>query len=167
MVDDRLHEILLGVYGQRVDPIVRILHWPTFLESCRMFRQGTLPRVQATLAPSYPNSYAGSSPVAPYAFATLLYSIYFAALTAIQHTANPPDLGSSVNPTTLCSTFKEEILARTGLVQGTYARAESVELIQAIVIYMVSRSCQTCRNLLTRYSRWRSALLIHSNSGYS
>jgi hypothetical protein len=174
MVDDQLHEILLGIYGQRVDPIVRILHWPTFLERCRMFRQATLSRVQASGASNYPGVYTESSPVPTFAnqanllpqhgissksppesasigpaFVALLYSVYFAAMTAIQHSANVPDFGSNVDPVSLCCTFRKDVSARIGLEQGKNVRIESVEMLQAIVVFMVSFLFMRTKNVLT------------------
>jgi hypothetical protein len=162
MVDDRLHEILLGVYGQRIDPIVRVLHWPSFLEKCRIFRQGTLAHVQTTATPNYPGAYAQTSPVTTYtnptnllpqrstdskslmesssigsAFVALLYSVYCAAMASICHSTNQPDLGQNINPVTLWSTFQKEVSSRITLVDGKYVRTESVEMLQAIVLYMV------------------------------
>lgn len=165
MVDDRLHEILLGVYGQRVDPIVRVLHWPTFLEKCRIFRQGS----------NYPGAYAEASPTTTFAnpasvlpqrgahpkrsiesasigstFVAVLYSVYFAAMASICHSANPPDLGN-VNSITLWSTFQKEVSTRIGVADGKYVRTESVEMLQAMVLYMVWPSVdarQSCANML-------------------
>jgi hypothetical protein len=176
MVDDRLHEILLGVYGQRVDPIVRVLHWPTFLEKCRIFRQGALAHVQTTAASNYTGAYVEASPATTFAnpasllpqrgahskssiesasigstFVAVLYSVYSAAMASICHSANPPDLGQNVNSITLWSTFQKEVSMRIGLADGKYVQTESVEMLQAMVLYMVWPSVdarQSCANML-------------------
>jgi hypothetical protein len=162
MVDERLHEILLGVYSERVDPIVRVLHWPTFLERSRIFRQGTLGHAQTTGASSYSGAYPQASPVATFAnpaallsqrttqskgsvgsgsigsaFVALLYSVYFAAMASICHSPNQPDLGQNVNSITLWSTFRKEVSNRIGLADGKYVRSDSVEMLQAMVLHMV------------------------------
>lgn len=35
--DERLHETLLRVFHDHVDPLIRLLHWPSFEKQCRAF----------------------------------------------------------------------------------------------------------------------------------
>jgi hypothetical protein len=165
LVDDQLHDILLGVFSHRVDPIIGILHWPTFLERCRVFRRRTCPPAQVPAVPNYPSAYPpGTSYDSPHSipfanpatmqsdsepptssttdatFLTLLYSVYFASLVSIIHSPTPPELGQNVNPVTLWNAFKREVTTRISKLDGKLARAESIEMLQAMVLYMVSPS---------------------------
>ncbi|CAI6341917.1 unnamed protein product [Periconia digitata] len=59
LIDDRLHDLLLSVFSQRVDPLVHVLHWPSFLERCHEYRQRSSARTSpaATTVPNYPSAY--------------------------------------------------------------------------------------------------------------
>ena len=155
-----------------------------------MFRQGTLAHVRTTVTPNYPGAYTESSPVATFSnqsrlsqrgmlskgssesvpigsgFLALLYSVYFAAMTAIQHSPNAPDVGSNVNSANLCSTFKKEVSTRIGLLQGNYVQAESIEMLQAMVVHMVRLSVGVCPKPADMHARpLKLARPIPSRSG--
>lgn len=147
LIDEHLHGILLGIYSNRVDPIVRVLHWPSFLERCNAFRQGTPVRIQATSYPTAFSSGASFDALQPPAsastdatFSALLHSVYYAALASIIHCSNPPDLGQNVNALSLWSTFRRETYVRCSCsAGGRPAQVESLEMLQALVLYLVQR----------------------------
>lgn len=162
MVDERMHDVLLRVYAQRVDPIVRILHWPSFLEKSRSFRERTLVHIQTATNPTYAAVYGEPTPTAAFtspaaglaqhgmpakgsatlsgsesAFGALLSSVYFAALTSVQHGPHLPELGPCADSVALWSALKKDVSNRTGLLGGHFVQTESVDMLQAMVLFMV------------------------------
>ncbi|KAF2645722.1 hypothetical protein P280DRAFT_128144 [Massarina eburnea CBS 473.64] len=145
--------------------MIRILHWPSFLDRCRAFRKSTAADAQETSVSNFPSAYATGSaydsrqsipfahptilpsdsgkmqtnvtvPPSDAAFGTLLYSVYFASLVSIIHSPNPPDLDQNVNAGTLWATFKSEVTTRISKLDGKLARADSIEMLQAMILYI-------------------------------
>ncbi|ORY12068.1 hypothetical protein BCR34DRAFT_307324 [Clohesyomyces aquaticus] len=62
-LENHLHDLLLNVYSHRVDPLIRILHWPTFLKRCRAFRQSSSSRARSqSPVPDFSSPYFPSLP---------------------------------------------------------------------------------------------------------
>lgn len=170
--DDGLHDILLNIFRDRVDPMIRILHWPSFLEECRHFRQNKSSQAEGSTNLQYSRSYysgtvfdasqqepyqnpsvVGSSAQRLYsstytaartsaAFASLLYSVYYAAVISVIESPNLPDLGSSINAFNLAATFKREINNQVvGL--GGVAVEPSLQRLQGMVLALVSNLSYT------------------------
>lgn len=162
MIDDRLHETLLEAFGHRVDPIVRVLHWPSFQEKCIMFRQKRRSQMQMSTNPAYTGAYVQdpqfptSQPtqytapaVGPLggekketassdrAFSTLLCAVYYAAIISIVHGPNPSDLAQSINAVGLWSSLRREMTSRLNIMDETFVQAASMDLLQAMVLYLV------------------------------
>ncbi|PVH95492.1 hypothetical protein DM02DRAFT_148881 [Periconia macrospinosa] len=167
LVDDRLHDVLLGVFSQRVDPLIHILHWPSFLERCHEYRRHASSHASPAMAAvsSFAGAYStgtpyNSPPAMPYSnpaglpantaplrstpatfsteenFLTLLYSVYFASLVSIIQSPNPPNLGQNINSVTLCASVKREVLKRISKLDNGPTRADSIDTIQAMVLYI-------------------------------
>lgn len=165
--DDQLHDTLLSIFRHRVDPLVRVLHWPSFVEKSRAFRRRTQPETESSphlqyssgyysaagfdASPQrmYPNPsilssqgqspYAESSPAVSIdpSFVGLLYAVYYAAVVSVIDSPNPPSLGDNINAFDLSTTFKREIGIRVMAPAAGVARTQSIELLQAMVITLV------------------------------
>lgn len=164
---DQLHEKLLNIFSHHVDPLIRLVHWPSFLERSRVFRQRRASYAHTSPISQYPNPYfPGASfdpsqqvvfpnpPVVPSqgqalhtrpvvavssdsAFLALLYSIYYAAVISIIDSPTPPDLGQSFSAFDLASTFKREVTSRVLSLNESIASSESLEMLQALVLSLV------------------------------
>jgi hypothetical protein len=162
--DDRLHETLLNTFRQRVDPLVRLLHWPSFLEQCHAVRQGTVSQNEESSNTQYPSNFFPSTQfdtaqqtlysntrIVPSqnpssrtmspdpAFIGLLYSVYYAAVVSVIHGPNPPDLGNNVNPFSLMATFKGEVTKRVLALDGNASEPQSLQSLQAMTLALVRR----------------------------
>lgn len=160
--DDHLHEILLSVFRTGVDPLVRLLHWPSFLLQCQSFRQrmvsqpdgssnahhyrrdtgfdaarsGEYHVPSAVSAQGQPiHSRASRAVSDDQAFGGLLYSVYYAAVMSVVDSPNPPELGSGINAFNLVSSFKREIDIRVMALDVK----PSIQLLQGLVLVLVSR----------------------------
>jgi hypothetical protein len=168
MIDDQLHETLLEAFSHRVDPIVRVLHWPSFQEKCDIFRQGRRSQMQIPAATSYTRAYVqdthySAQQTSPFtgstipniqgptlggdkqsntsfdrAFATLLCTVYYASIISIVHGPNPSDLAQSINAVGLWSSLRREMTSRLNIMDESFVQAASMELLQAMVLYLVS-----------------------------
>lgn len=173
MIDDRLHETLLEAFSHRVDPIVRVLHWPSFHDKCAVFRRRRRTQMQMSAGSSYTNAYvqdphysapAPSSFADPgipslqgptvgankhssrsfdRAFATLLCSVYYASIISIVHGPNPSDLAQSINAIGLWSALRREMTSRLNIMDESFVQAASMELLQAMVLYLVGDPVDT------------------------
>lgn len=161
--DDSLHETLLNTFRCHVDPLVRLLHWPSFLEQCQIFRQRTASPAEERSnsqysSPFFPSAQFETAPQTMYsnprivpsqnptsrtkspdpAFIGLLYSVYYAAIVSIVHGPSPQDLGSNINPFSLMATFKGEVAKRVLALDGSVARPQSLQALQAMTLALVS-----------------------------
>lgn len=166
---DQLHEKLLGIFSHHVDPMIRLIHWPSFLERSRSFRQRRASHARTSPISPYPNAYFSGAPfdasqpvvfpnppVVPSqsqsihprpiaatssdsAFLGLLYSVYYAAVISVMDSPNPPDLGQSFTAFDLATTFKREITSRVLSLNESVASSESLEMLQALVLSLVRR----------------------------
>lgn len=64
LINQQLHDTLLGVFGQRVDPFVHVLHWPSFLERVHEYcpRPSANTSPAASVVPHFAGSYAAGAP---------------------------------------------------------------------------------------------------------
>ncbi|KAJ4344582.1 uncharacterized protein N0V89_012326 [Didymosphaeria variabile] len=166
MIDDRLHETLLEAFGHRVDPIVRVLHWPSFQEKCNIFRQRRRSQMQMQAGSPYAGAYVQEThypapQTSPFtgsaiptiqspslggdkqsstsfdrAFATLLCAVYYASIISIVHGPNPSDLAQSINAVGLWSALRREMTSRLNIMDESFVQAASMELLQAMVLYL-------------------------------
>jgi hypothetical protein len=178
-IDDQLHNTLLENYFRNVDPIVRVLHWPSFAEKCRVLRQGPPSQRLTQISRGHTSAYisgssansrqstpcSSSTDVPPPArppeshsslymppsssFVALLFSIYYASVSSIIHSPNPPDLGSGVDTVALWSAFRKEAFVRSSTLDSKFVRSSSIELLQAMVIFMVSFLAIVVSHVLT------------------
>lgn len=167
MIDDRLHETLLEAFSHRVDPIVRILHWPSFQEKCASFRRSRHAKMQISRDPSYTGTFVQepqftATQTSPFpdsaistlhspqlgnnkpmstssdrAFGTLLCSVYYASIISIVHGPNPSDLAQSINAVGLWSALRREMTSRLNIMDESFVQAASVDFLQAMVLYLV------------------------------
>lgn len=168
MIDDRLHETLLEAFSHRVDPIVRVLHWPSFQEKCSTFRRRRRSQMQIPVGAAYTGAYVqdphySAQQTSPFsssaiptiqgptlggdkqpstnfdrAFATLLCTVYYASIISIIHGPNPSDLAQSINAVGLWSSLRREMTSRLNIMDESFVQATSMELLQAMVLYLVS-----------------------------
>ena len=163
MIDDRLHETLLEAFSHRVDPIVRVLHWPSFQEKCIAFRQRRRSQMHLSTGSSYTGAYVQEAqysapqrspyPTSPIsamgtekksttgsdrAFSTLLCAVYYASIISIVHGPNACDLAQNINAVGLWSSLRREMTSRLNIMDETFVQAASMELLQAMVLYLVS-----------------------------
>lgn len=163
MIDDRLHDTLLEAFSHRVDPIVRVLHWPSFQEKCIQFRQRRRSQMQLSTGSSYTGAYVQETQFSapqpsPFstsgipamgsekkgitgsdrAFSTLLCAVYYASIISIVHGPNPSDLAQNINAVGLWSSLRREMTSRLNIMDETFVQAASIEFLQAMVIYLVS-----------------------------
>lgn len=165
--DEQLHDTLLGIFRQRVDPLVRIMHWPTFLEHARAFRRRKLGQIHGSPGGQYTTSFFPDRPYneiqqalyppptvqsqnpGPYpasasfsgddaSFTALLFSVYYAATVSVVDSPNPPDLGQNISVLSLASSFKSEVMNRAMSLNEGIARSGSLQMLQAMVLYLVS-----------------------------
>jgi len=166
LVDDQIHETLLETFSQRVDPIIRVLHWPSFVERCNAFRNGR-PQVEISSGSSFPSAYAQNSSFDPsqalpfpgppiaaapqgaagrykhnptltdHALSTLLCSVYYAAISSIIHGPNPSEL-NHINVVNIWSAMKKELTSRLNIMDDSFAHSASIELLQATILFLVS-----------------------------
>ena len=191
--DDRLHETLLNLFRHRVDPLARVLHWPSFLRDCESLRR-RLAQAQGPLSMQQPvNYYAGPefvpSQQGPYSnlatqdhqplyasssrsitdgsFIALLYTVYYAAAIPVQDSPHPPDLGQNVSIFDLAAAFRNEVTPRV-LSLNEHAKVESIPRIQAVVLALVRCFIDGTKFLLIA-SRWlsRKALTFTSSGSTS
>jgi hypothetical protein len=164
---DQLHEKLLNIFSHHVDPLIRLVHWPSFLERSRVVRQRRVSHMHASPISQYSNPYfpsasfdasqqvVFSNPSAvpsqgqelhprsvldassDSAFLALLYSIYYAAVISIVDSPSPPDLGKSFSAYELAATFKREVTSRVLSLNESVASSESLEMLQALVLSLV------------------------------
>jgi hypothetical protein len=164
---DQLHEKLLNIFSHHVDPLIRLVHWPSFLERSRVFRQRRASYPHTSPISQYPNSYFPGAPFDPSqqvvfpnppvlpsqgqalhpqpvvtassdsAFLALLYSIYYAAVISVIDSPTPPDLGQSFSVFDLASTFKREVTSRVLSLNEKVASSESLEMLQALILSLV------------------------------
>ncbi|KAF1996052.1 hypothetical protein P154DRAFT_328190 [Amniculicola lignicola CBS 123094] len=159
MIDDHLHELLLSIFSHRVDPLIRLLHWPSFLQRCHIFRRASSSQVHQSPNPQFSNPYySGASfntspqtvysrssesaysgaiqgDSSDYTFKALLSSVYYAAIVAVIDSPNPPELGHNINAFRLAATFKKEVSIRALDCKDVNCLG-SLEMLQAIVLYM-------------------------------
>ena len=168
MIDDQLHETLLEAFSHRVDPIVRVMHWPSFQEKCSVFRRRRRSQMQIPVGATYTGAYVQeqqypAQQTSPYtgsaistiqgptlggvkhsgtnferAFATLLCTVYYASIISIIHGPNPSDLAQSINAVGLWHSLRREITSRLNIMDESFVQAASLELLQAMVLYLVS-----------------------------
>lgn len=166
-LDDSLHETLLNIFRHRVDPLVRILHWPSFLEQYRSLRRRRTSHAQGSPNPQYSGNYYPATgfepteqrlysghPIVPtqgqrpypdlpadtmhdIAFMGLLYAVYYAAVVSILDSPNQPDLGQNLSAFNLASTFRQEVTTRVFTFDETTARVQSIQILQAMVLALV------------------------------
>ncbi|KAF2737800.1 hypothetical protein EJ04DRAFT_86987 [Polyplosphaeria fusca] len=147
LLSDQLHELLLNLFSHRVDPLIRILHWPSFLARAKCFRRRRAAQIptddarypyfaeaaydasQQYLESSYPEMLDST-------FMALLYSVYYAALVSVIDSPSPPDLGPHINVFSLITTFKREVTNRVLPMNDAVARNQSLEVLQAAVLYL-------------------------------
>lgn len=167
MIDDQLHETLLEAFSHRVDPIVRVMHWPSFQEKCSIFRRRRRSQIQMPVGAAYSGAYIqdqhySAQQTSPFpgaaipaiqgptlsgdrqsgtnferAFATLLCTVYYASIISIIHGPNPSDLAQSINAVGLWSSLRREITSRLNIMDESFVQAASLELLQAMVLYLV------------------------------
>jgi hypothetical protein len=147
-----------------VDPLIRLLHWPSFLEQSHAFRQAVLAQnLELAETPfqrsSYPESGYGPQqqphyqrvPMVPsqrslprtqahkissYSdFAGLLYAVYYAAVVSLLEDPSQPQLGTNINNYNLARTYKREATSRVAPT-GTSVNG-SLESLQAMVLMLV------------------------------
>ncbi|KAF2113072.1 fungal-specific transcription factor domain-containing protein [Lophiotrema nucula] len=164
--NDQLHETLLSLYSHRVDSLVRVLHWPSFVEQSRAFRRRKAAKLHAPEGTTFSNTYYAdpsfdpsqqgmysTTPIVPsqsseqlsntrslaafdLGFTALLYSVYYAAVVSVIDSPNPPDLGRNINAFSLAATFKREVTNRVMSLDAKVARSESLEMLQAMVLHL-------------------------------
>ncbi|KAF2281062.1 uncharacterized protein EI97DRAFT_19444 [Westerdykella ornata] len=161
--DESLHEILLDVFRKRVDPLVRVLHLPTFLDQYRAFKQTMYQRDEIS-AQSLPSTYYPVNVLAPQqgecvnipptasphqrstskpealklpseAFVGLLYSVYYAAVVTLIEDPNQVEIGHGVDIFNLAATLKREVQERVMRI-GTDTPRSSLQLLQGMVLVM-------------------------------
>jgi hypothetical protein len=175
---------LINLFRSRVDPLVRILHWPSFLEQYRSFRQrldlqsdssedAQFPRTfyagaesKAPLATLYSNLSGAAVPAQKSAFSAavfdmsfggLLFAVYYAALVSVIHDPNPPDLGCNIDPITLAATFKREVFTRVSALDNG-AATPSMVLLQGMTISLVSTSVTSTFCVEQKLMNYRQAV---------
>ncbi|KAF2441171.1 hypothetical protein P171DRAFT_488738 [Karstenula rhodostoma CBS 690.94] len=166
MIDDQLHETLLEAFSHRVDPIVRVLHWPSFEDKCSIFRRRRRSQMQMPVGAAYTGAYVqdphySAQQPSPFtgsairtiqgptlggdkqsstnfdrAFATLLCTVYYASIISIIHGPNPSDLAQSINAVGLWSSLRREMISRLNIMDESFVQAASMELLQAMVLYL-------------------------------
>lgn len=161
LLDDHLHDTLLGVFSHEVDPLIRIIHWPSFVEQARALRHSRKSQVCPPTVSQYSENYFSAPPFdaaqqgiylepsmvpsqgqtihsrSDSAFLALLYSVYHAATLAIMDSSTAPDLGNSITAFDLATTVKEEISTRISALNENIADSESLEMLQALVLNLV------------------------------
>lgn len=148
--DDRLHETLLNLFRKRVDPLIRIIHWPSFQERCSTFRSNRGPYSETgyslqqqgsyqsvPIVPSQGNSpYPQVSGTSPWEdFAGLLYAVYYAAAISLVEDPNRPQIGANINTYSLAATYKQE--ATTRILTCDPSTRSSLESLQATILILV------------------------------
>ncbi|KAF9730618.1 hypothetical protein PMIN04_010229 [Paraphaeosphaeria minitans] len=166
MIDDQLHEILLETFSHRVDPIVRVLHWPSLQEKGSIFRQRRRSQMHMPVGAAYTGAYVqdphySAQQISPFtgstiptiqgpnlsgdkqsntsfdrAFATLLCTVYYASIISIIHGPNPSDHSQSFNAVVLWSSLRRELTSRLNIMDESFVQAASMELLQAMVLYL-------------------------------
>lgn len=166
--DSQLHDTLLNIYRNRVDPLVRILHWPTFLEQSKAFRQGVENPTEGASNPQYSSNYFltpgytaqqgyySNMPITSSqgeniyaeavalartdgAFVGLLYTVYYSAVISMIDAPTPPELGTRMDLFELARAFKKEIGARVMTNDRVDSRS-TIPLLQAMVLALVSHA---------------------------
>ena len=171
LLDDHLHDTLLGVFSHQVNPLVRIIHWPSFVEQARALRHSRKSQVYPSTVSQYSESYFSAPPFdaaqqgiypdpsmvsspgqtihsrSDSAFLALLYSVYYAATLAIMDSSTAPDLGNNITAFDLATTFKQEISTRISALNEDIADSESLEMLQALVLNLVRKIYRATVNL--------------------
>ncbi|KAF2176568.1 hypothetical protein K469DRAFT_399947 [Zopfia rhizophila CBS 207.26] len=162
--DEELSNRLVQLYIDRVDPLIRILHLPSFLERFHAAQQKLSPEVQVSPPPQYPSTYFSdpsfiasqpgiypnppimssqgrathvNPPTHPYsdpAFRTLLLSVYYAALISAIESPDSPLLGKDVDVLAVAARYKREAQARMS--SPELGRNNTIEMLQALVIML-------------------------------
>ncbi|PSN65346.1 hypothetical protein BS50DRAFT_589758 [Corynespora cassiicola Philippines] len=159
--NEELHETLLLLFSTRVDPFVRVLHWPSFAGKSAVLRSKTQKRslhqggaYMGTYFPALPQSGRYRSPrVGPTsteaastgprisnpahnsAFLALLYAVYFAAVISVVDGPNPHEL-RNYSAFELLATFEREIKKRVVYPDEDLVHLDSIEFIQATTILL-------------------------------
>ncbi|KAF2205672.1 hypothetical protein GQ43DRAFT_436806 [Delitschia confertaspora ATCC 74209] len=153
------HELsttLIQLFAQRVDPMIRLLHLPSFLNRLHTYQSQSM---QPSQQMQYQNSFKDSSFHSPHAgayqthsphlpvqraprpvnreFETLLFAVYYAAITSIIADPNGPYLGKDVDVHALAAAFKREVSLRLALLDDVeLIRNGTLEILQASVLML-------------------------------
>jgi hypothetical protein len=194
--NDQLHDILLNIFRQRVDPLLRLIHWPKFLETCRDYRRKSASQVSTRSTPQYAGGFYPDASFDPSgqlytqatvmqaqnpglytaipesassnaAFSALLYSIYYAAIISIIDNPRPPDLGPDINVFNMEAVFRKEVTTRVIRSHEGFAKTASMEMLQAMVLNLVRISINHNSSANLLCSHLRQARSIYSYSGCS
>ncbi|KAH7132193.1 fungal-specific transcription factor domain-containing protein [Dendryphion nanum] len=152
LLDEQLHETLLSIFRHRVDPLVRVLHWPSFIERARLYRHPASPQTHQTGSDQFAGPYFtenqfntprqnGMQPPGPphnqqtnQHFVALLYTVYYAAIVAIIDSPNPPELGQDIS--VFNHSFKREVMNRVLSLDKRVKLPESLQILQAMVLWL-------------------------------
>lgn len=155
-VNEELSSTLIQLFIQRVDPLIRLIHLPSFfsqLQSYKASLQSSTTQYPTNVPENYfsaadSTAYTAQNPSASLqrqsksgfqAFETLLCSVYFAAITTVVADPNPPYFGKDVDIDTLSAMFKREVTIQLALLDDVdLARNGTLEMLQAIVLMLVS-----------------------------
>ncbi|KAF2876440.1 hypothetical protein BDV95DRAFT_602419 [Massariosphaeria phaeospora] len=163
-LDDQVHDLLLTLFSHRVDPLIRVLHWPSFIERVNEYRRRTTSTMRTSPGSQFSNAYysvpsfdpsqQGIYPNPPTvrsrdqpgygpsrsivssepAFVTLLHTVYYAAIVSVIESPNPPDLGQNIDIMSLAQTYKRVVANRVLALGGNALRYGSLEALQAMVL---------------------------------
>lgn len=153
-----MSRLLIQLYIQKVDPLIRIMHVPSFLHRLQLYQARSTQSAQFSPPIRYPSTYLsdqsghGTYPNPPStlpsqfesnttnrAFETLLFAVYYAAIICAIGSPSTPYFGKDVDLHALAASYKREIITNTALVDDTeYVRSGSLEMLQAVVLMLVS-----------------------------
>ncbi|KAF2750005.1 hypothetical protein M011DRAFT_285979 [Sporormia fimetaria CBS 119925] len=145
--DEALHDALLQVFRSRVDPLVHVLHWPTFSAKCKAFRgplaaQDHVLSERRFMASSYadkvPQEQLHESvplPLRVDSFSALLCAVYYSALLTLTENPHPVDFRLHIDVQGLLAIFRREVQTRLFNVRGEHS-ISSLETLQAMTLVL-------------------------------